>query len=145
MFRSIPSRDLFAELDRLHKESQQAFDLSPSIRGLSRGRFPAINVGSTASSIEVRAFLPGFTPADIEVHVERGVLIIAGERKSDLPAKDAKASVHINERFVGPFRRVVSLPDDADTEAIEAKYRDGVLHVNIKRRVATEPRRIDIN
>lgn len=144
MYRSLPSRDLLAELDRLHKESQQAFDLSPSIRGLSSGRFPAVNVGSTPKTVEVCAFLPGFDPASIEVHVERGVLVIVGDRKSDLPGKDEKASVHINERFSGPFRRVISLPDDVDAKAVEAKYRDGVLLVSIQRRVATKPRRIDI-
>ncbi len=144
MFRSFPSRDLLAELDRLHKESQQAFDLSPSIRGFSRGRFPVIDVGSTANSIEVCAFLPGFQPADIEVHVERGALVIAGERKRDMPPKDEKLSEHINERFFGPFRRVVSLPDDVDTDAVEAKYRDGVLHVSMRRRAVGQSRRIDI-
>src|ERR1700752_602124 len=44
MYRSLFSRDLFAELDRLQREMQQAFDLSPSIRGLSRGGFPALNM-----------------------------------------------------------------------------------------------------
>ena len=145
MFRSFPSRDLLAELDRLHKESQQAYDLSPTIRGFSRGRFPVIDVGNTADSIEVCAFLPGFKPADIEVNVEHGVLTIAGDRKSDVPPQEEEVSVHIHERFSGPFRRVVSLPDDVDTNAVEAKYRDGVLHIRLQRRAAAEPRRIDIN
>ena len=30
MYRSLFSRDLFAELDRLQREMQQAFDLSPA-------------------------------------------------------------------------------------------------------------------
>ena len=56
------------------------------------------------------------------------MLTIAGERKRGLPAADEKAAVHVNERFAGRFRRVVSLPDDVDPGAVSAAYRDGVLH-----------------
>ena len=52
--------------------------------------------------------------------------------------------MHINERLAGRFRRVISLPDDADPEAITAKYRDGVLQITVQRRAAAQPRRITI-
>lgn len=138
-------RDLFAELDRLQREIQQNHDLSPSIRGISRGGFPAMNVGSTAGSVEIYAFAPGIDPATIDVQLERGVLTVAGERKAELPEPEAKAAIHIDERFAGRFRRVVTLPDDVDPNAVTAKYRDGVLHVSIPRREAAQPRRINID
>jgi HSP20 family protein len=144
LYRSLFPRDVFAELDRLQREIQQAFDVSPSIRGLARGGFPAMNVGSTPRSVELYAFAPGLDPASIEVHLEKGVLTISGERKSDLPGSDAKATVHIDERFAGRFRRVVTLPDDADPNAVQASYRDGVLHVSIQRVEAALPRRISV-
>lgn len=144
MYRSLFPRDLFAEMDRLQREVQQAFELSPSIRGLGRGGFPAMNVGSTPGSVEVYAFAPGLDPASLDVQIEKGVLTLAGERKSDLPGRDEKASVHIDERFAGRFRRVVTLPDDIDPNAVEARYRDGVLHVSLKRVEAAQPRRIDV-
>ncbi len=144
LYRSPFPRDLFAELDRLQREIQQAHDFSPSIRGIARGGFPAMNVGSTAQSVEIYAFAPGVDPAAIEVQLEKGVLTIAGERKAELPAPEAKAAIHIDERFSGPFRRVVTLPDDIDPNAVSAKYRDGVLHISIQRRQAAQPRRIDI-
>ncbi|MCO5107018.1 MAG: Hsp20/alpha crystallin family protein [Burkholderiaceae bacterium] len=144
MYRSLFPRDLFAELDRLQREVQQAFELSPSIRGLGRGGFPAINVGSTPASLEVYAFAPGLDPASIDVQIEKGVMTIAGERRSDLPGREAKATVHIDERFAGRFRRVVTLPDDIDPDAVQARYIDGVLHISLQRREAARPRRIDI-
>jgi len=48
VYRSLFPRDVFAELDHLQREMQQALDLSPNIRGLGRGGFPALNVGGTA-------------------------------------------------------------------------------------------------
>jgi HSP20 family protein len=144
MYRSLFPRDVFAELDRLQREMQQAFDLSPSIRGVGRGGFPALNVGGTPQSVEIYAFAPGVDPATLEVNLERGVLTLAGERKASLPAKDEKAAVHIDERFSGRFRRVVSLPDDIDPNSVSAAYRDGVLHISVKRRESAQPRRIAI-
>lgn len=144
MYRSLFSRDLFAELDRLQREVQSAFDLSPAIRGLGRSGYPALNVGATPQAVEVFAFAPGIDPASLDIHLDRGVLTIAGERKSQLPSSDEKTTLHVNERAAGRFRRVVSLPDDIDPNAVDAKYTDGVVHVSVKRREATQPRRITV-
>jgi HSP20 family protein len=145
MLRSMFPRDIFAEFERLQNELQQSFGTGYSIRGAGYGGFPALNVGGTPQSFELYAFAPGLDPSSIEVNLERGVLTIAGERPLDLPKQDDKSSIHINERFAGRFRRVVSLPeDDIDPDAISAEYRDGVLHVSAKRRESAQPRRIAI-
>ena len=141
---SLFPRDLFGELDRLQRQMQQAFEFSPSIRGFARGGFPALNVGSTAETAEIFAFVPGLDPDKIELHLERGVLSISGERKA-APGWDARASQHINERFAGRFHRVVTLADDLDPNSVKATYRDGVLHVSIRRSEAALPRRIAVN
>lgn len=141
VYRSLFPRDVFAELDRLQREMQQTFEFSPSIRGLTRG-FPALNVGGTSRSVEIYAFAPGLDPATIELQFEKGVLTISGERQPDEVPE--KATLHVDERFAGRFRRVISLPDDIDPNAIEAKYRDGVLHIRIERKEEAQARRIAI-
>lgn len=148
MYRRAFPQDMFAELDRLQRAMQESFDLSPtitpSIRGYSRSGFPALNVGSTPQSVEIYAFVPGVTPESIEVQIEKGLLTIAGERKPLSGDGDEKTTTHIEERFSGRFRRVVSLPEDVDANAVEARCRDGVLHVRIQRQAAAQPRRITI-
>lgn len=139
--RAFSPRDVFAEMDRLQRELLQAFDLSPSIRGLARG-YPALNVGGTPQAVHVYAFAPGLDPASMEVCIEKGVLTIAGERPAE-PVPE-NATRHIDERYAGRFRRVVSLPDDIDASQVGATYRDGVLHVRIQRKKETLPRRIAI-
>jgi HSP20 family protein len=145
MYRSFHPYDVLTEIDRLQREMQQSFSASPSIRGMARGGFPAMNVGGTPQSVEIYAFAPGIDPASIEVNLENGVLTIEGERKDALSDQDEKATVHISERFSGRFRRVVTLPDDIDPNAIKAGCRDGVLRISIKRREAAQPRRISIH
>jgi HSP20 family protein len=143
-------RDIFEELDNLQRQFQRAFEIEPSIRGIARGGFPALNVGSTPQSVELYAFAPGLDPNTIDVQIERGVLTIAGERADDLRvegdgSQQKEASVHFNERFSGRFRRVVSLPDDIDPNTVSAQYRDGVLHISIKRMESVQPRRISVH
>jgi len=142
---SLFPRDLFAELDRLQRQVQRAFEFSPSIRGFARGGFPALNVASTPRSVEIYGFAPGLEPKSIEVQLERGVLSIAGERKPSLPDARERATVHVNERFAGRFHRVITLSDDLDPNEVRAAYREGVLHVSIKRLESAQPRRINVN
>ena len=143
MYRTLFGRDVFAELDRLQRELQTAFDISPNIRGLARGGFPALNVGTTPGSVEIYAFAPGLDPTLIDVQLEKGVLTIAGERRP-MAATEDNATVHIDERFDGRFRRVVSLPDDVDPNGVTAQYRNGLLHITVRRKEASQPRRINV-
>jgi HSP20 family protein len=145
LHRSMFPRDIFSEMDRLQRELQQVFEVGPSIRGIGRGGFPALNIGSTPKSVELYAFVPGLDPSSIEVNLERGVLTISGERPDDLSSQEQKANVHINERFSGQFRRVVGLPEEVDPDGVSANYREGVLHVSVKRREEVQPRRISVH
>jgi HSP20 family protein len=145
MLRSVYPQDMLAEFDRMQRQMQSMFDYSPSIRGLGRGGFPALNVGTTPTSVEIYAFEPGMDPNSIELSVERGVLTLSGERLSAVPEQDDTTTVHINERFQGRFKRVIGLPEDIDASTAQADYQDGVLHVSLQRNEASLPRRIDIH
>ena len=138
--------NLYPELARF----QQLLDeMSPAgtagIRALAGRSFPAINVGSTADTIEVIAFVPGVDPKEIEITVDRGLLSLAGQRRSEPPSHKDGGHAYAQERFQGSFRRVISLPEDADPAKVEAKFRDGVLHIQVAKRESSKPRQITIN
>jgi HSP20 family protein len=144
MFR--PSADLFAELNRMQSLLDQVFPSSgSSIRSMAGATFPVINVGTTPAAVEVQALAPGLDPSSLEITIDRGLLVIAGDRRSELPAQEQRASVYANERFTGPFRRVITLPEDADPARVNANYRDGVLRISVAKRESSLPRRIDVN
>lgn len=144
MFRS--SADLFAELDRMQSLLDQVFPATgSSIRSAAGSGFPVLNVGTTRTALEVQALAPGLDADKLEITVDRGLLVIAGERKSQLPPPAERTSVYANERFSGSFRRVVSLPEDADPGRVEASYRDGVLRITVAKRESSLPRRVEVN
>jgi HSP20 family protein len=144
MFSSIYS---FGDFDRLRRELDDLFSWAgtpSSIRSAAPGAYPALNIGNTPTSVEVYAFAPGIDAKQIEVTIDRGVMVIAGERASELPADEAKANVYANERFAGRFRRAISLPEDVDPGKVDATYRDGVLRISVGRRESALPKRISV-
>lgn len=78
--------DLFAELNRLQDNFEQAFRPG-SIRALPRHTFPVINVGSTLDDVEVLALAPGVEPSALRITIDKGLLVIAGKRNNDGPAR----------------------------------------------------------
>lgn len=138
---------LFGQFERLRRELDDVFGVSAlpsSIRSVTPGTLPAINVGRTPASVEVYAFAPGLDASKIDVSLDRGVLRIAGERVSGIPADDAKGQVYARERGAGRFTRAISLPDDVDPAQVNASYRDGVLQISIARRESAQPKRITV-
>jgi HSP20 family protein len=136
---------LYDEIRRMEQEMDQLFGRSSvpaGIRWVSRGAFPAANVGATADVVEVYLFAPGIDPRSIELTMQQNLLLVAGKR--EIP-EDEKATYYRQERFSGEFRRVITLPDDVDPNRVDASYRDGVLQVTVKRQESARPRKIEVH
>lgn len=142
-----PSADPFSGLNQLQSYLDQVLRAPgpSSIRALAGAAFPIINVGTTAETVEVMALAPGLDASTLQLTVDRGLLIIAGERKNESPPQGAQTTVYAQERFDGAFRRVVNLPEDADPAKVDASYRDGILRVTVAKRETSKPRRIEVN
>lgn len=137
--------DLFAEFDGLQRQVEQLLGLRgvpSSIRAAGRGAFPALNVGTTENAVEIYAFAPGLDPSKVDVSVDKGLLTVSGERAEENTRETD--TVYARERFAGSFRRVISLPEEADTGRVEATYRNGVLRIVVPKREASKPKRIEI-
>lgn len=138
--------DLFSELDRLQRQMAGLFGGFPSsIRSERSGAFPLINIGSTDDSIEIVAFAPGVDPKRLDISIDKGLLTISGERGSPQPeAAGDDARTYAQERFVGAFRRVIELPQQADPDKVAARYVNGCLTVSIGKQEASKPRAITV-
>ncbi|HEY0855995.1 MAG TPA: Hsp20/alpha crystallin family protein [Albitalea sp.] len=139
--------DVFADFDDLQRQLDRLLGARPNnsnIRAVQRGTFPAVNVGVTPDAVEIYAFAPGIDTASLDVTVDKGLLTISGERKSRAGETGTQANVYAQERPQGSFRRVISLPEDADPDRVDANYRNGILQIRVQKREASRPRRIEI-
>jgi HSP20 family protein len=135
---------LFDEFRRLEEELDEFTGrrLWPAgIRSVARGTYPPINVGSTPEQVNVYVFAAGLDPKTLDISLQQNLLVVAAERQAT--AKE-DANYYRKERFVGSFRRLITLPDDVDPDKVDARYRDGVLQIHIQRREAARPRQIQV-
>jgi HSP20 family protein len=138
---------LFSQFELLRRELDEALGVSglpSSIRSVTPGTLPAINVGRTPTSVEVYAFAPGLDASKIGVTLDRGVLSIAGERACAIPEKNTSVQIYACERSAGSFTRTISVSDDVDPAQVNASYRDGILQISIARRESAQPNRITV-
>jgi len=93
---------------------------------------PAVNLYEDATHYCVVVDLAGVDPDEIDLFVERGVLVLRGQREAPgLPRTAGPKRVHLLEIDHGPFLRKVQLPANVDIEGIEASYRSGYLRVRL--------------
>ena len=146
MFGSLTNDEgsLLDDLRRMQQDMEDMFGprtWPAGIRSVARGSYPPINVGATSDRVDVYLFAAGLDPKSLDISIQRNLLTVAGERNVEVPES---AEHYRRERFSGSFRRVISLPEDVDSEQVDARYTDGVLHVAIQRREASRPRQIEV-
>jgi len=135
---------LLDDIRRMQQDMEDMFGprtWPAGIRSVARGSYPPINVGATSDRVDVYLFAAGLDPKSLDISIQRNLLTVAGERNVEVPES---AEHYRRERFSGSFRRVISLPEDVDSEQVDARYTDGVLHVAIQRREASRPRQIEV-
>jgi HSP20 family protein len=135
---------LFDDFRRLEEEMEEAFGRWPrraGIRSVARGTYPPINVGSAPDHVNVYLFAAGLDPKALDISMQQNLLTVAGERKAPV---ENEANYYRRERFDGSFRRVITLPEDVDPDKVDARYRDGVLQIQVQRRESARPRQIEV-
>lgn len=103
---------------------------------------PAVDIKEEADKFILHADIPGVKPEEIDVHMEDGILTIKGEKKTE--AKTDEEGYKRVERTHGSFYRRFSLPDTANSDAISALSKHGVLEIIIPKREAIQPKKIQV-
>lgn len=93
---------------------------------------PSVNIkeGKDDYSIEVAA--PGFEKKDFKVDLNNNVLEISSEKEIKEESNNEK--VMRREFRYSSFKRTFTLPETADTDKINASYKDGILSINIPKK-----------
>lgn len=126
----------------LMKDFDQLFqELSGQAVRQGRELAPATDIYETESGVTLQVDLPGHDPKSIEVKVEKGVLTLRSERKSDDKAKDNARRL---ERNFGVYTRSFKLPDTVDATNVDARYENGVLTLTLPRKEEAKPRVIEV-
>lgn len=128
-FRGSPAAHAFRPMGHLSPAS--LFGLPPAeLRETERAHLLAIE-------------LPGLTREDVDLSIEGDTLLVTGH-KTEM-SDDATATYRMSERRYGRFERAFPLQPDVERAGIEARFRDGVLHVTLPKSVGAAPTRARID
>jgi HSP20 family protein len=125
-----PFLSLHREVNRLFDDVFRGFGSGlPSLGSASAfaGGWPSVEISDEEKQIKVTAEVPGLEEKDIEVLLNDGVLTLKGEKHSETEDKDRKFS----ERYYGHFERRIPLGVEVDENAVDARFRNGVLTVTL--------------
>ena len=96
------------------------------------GNTPAVNVSETENEYKIEVAAPGMAKEDFNVHLTHDNCIsIKMEKKTEDNEKENKKNYLRREFGYSKFEQLLSLPDNADKNAISAKMNNGVLVIDI--------------
>ena len=135
-------KTLNKDLNRLSLFDQLINEGSNDDATLQSGWIPAVDIKEEEQQFVIHADLPGIDPKEIEITAEDNVLTIQGSRRAETEQK--KDAYTRRERSYGHFYRSFTLPDNANTDAIEAKGNNGVLEIILPKQAEKQARRITV-
>jgi len=135
----------FAELEALREQFDKILSAATqeSVRK-DIAFIPAVNTREGDDAYYIEVDLPGVKKEDINIDVDENTLTISGERKVKQEHKED--NFYKVESVYGKFERSFSLPEDVDTDKIEAEFKNGVLEIKIPKvqKVEQTPKKIEI-
>ncbi len=101
-----------------------------------------VDVTEQDGKVSIRAAVPGISPEELEVTVEKNVLTIKGEHRREELSEDGK--VFRRENTYGVFQRSIRLSENLNTDGIEATFRHGMVTITIPRKEEEKPKALRI-
>ncbi|BCS90681.1 MAG: heat-shock protein [Candidatus Micrarchaeota archaeon] len=94
--------------------------------------FPKVDIIDKKDSIIVKADVPGVPKDKLNIRVRDNGIVIKGDLSEEKEEKDG--SYYMRERYISSFYRDIELPSDVDPNSAKAKYENGVLTIELKKR-----------
>lgn len=104
---------------------------------------PPVSIWENDQGLVLAAELPGVEPGQIDISVADDTVTLSGTRPEE-KLEDGSRLLH-RERSHGGFERSFALPYPVDTDAVEARFANGMLHLTLPKSAAHRPRKIAIH
>jgi HSP20 family protein len=101
---------------------------------------PRVDILENDKELVLYADMPGVRPEDVDLHYERGELVLHGRFQP--PQRQGQALVR--EYAEGDYFRVFQIHESIDSSKIEATCKNGVLIIHLPKVEAACPRQISV-
>ena len=94
---------------------------------------PAVNVSETENNFTLEFRVPGFSKEDLKIDLDEKTLTVSAEHKTE---ETKTENNYVRKEFSHKsFTRSFVLPENIDTDALQAKYENGILNVHLPKKV----------
>ena len=142
MFELIPYRrnNTYSNIFREMEELERRFFGDSSGRSEKAEGFSGFrtDVSDQGESYLLEADLPGFDKDSIHLEVNEDTLTISAERHSQHEDENKRPNYVCCERSYGKYQRSFDV-SGIDTDAIKARYADGVLSLTLPKKAEVKP------
>jgi len=107
--------------------------------------YGAMNVFETGGRYICQALLPGALPSDIDLTVRQNTLTLKAKLPEPVTEQQQKGATYLLREFGGgEFTRSISFPKDVQGDAVQARFENGILAIEVPIAQHAQPRRITI-
>lgn len=144
--------DPFRGFEQVARKINQVYNEVEKGVSVEYGTFsPRIDIAENENNFFIYAELPGLNKEDVKITInDDRVLYLKGEKKRDLSEEkdgevnsDSRTYVRA-ERAYGEFSRSFVLPENINTENVNANFNNGVLAVTLNKIEPVKPKEIEI-
>lgn len=137
----------FREIETLRRQMDRMFDdlggfrsEFPSLRTMGT---PAVELQENDDNIVLRAEVPGIEAKDLDIHVAKDAVSIAGETKYENKSEE-KGYYHSEFRY-GKFQRTIPLPVAIKNEEVKAEFTNGILTLTLPKAEEAKHKVVKVN
>lgn len=106
---------------------------------LQQRAIPPVNIKETENNFQVELVVPGFKKEAFNIEADNGKLTISAEVKAEA-TEQAEGKYTRKEFTHSSFKRVFTLPDTINDDAINAAYNDGILTISLPKKEEALPK-----
>ena len=125
--------------DLLNIDTDQLHRVWKNLECRAAGRFPPVNVFADDDAVRLEVLLPGRTAKDVDLTIEDDAIVLA-DHPAEPEAKDGKPA----EKRAPAWVRKIQLPFRVDEAKAAASFKDGILRVDLAKKIETPAHRIKI-
>ena len=117
------------EFGNIHNTIQQYFDDFSSMKSSfnTESFSPRIDISEKGNQLIIDAEVPGVKKEDLKITLQDNILTIEGEKKN--VSEESERKYFRTERSYGSFKKSFTLPEDVDSEKVDANFKNGVLSI----------------
>ena len=126
------------------QDMDEMFNRMPALSGMPQMKafVPAINMYETDKAVMVETPLAGVRPEDVDVSVQKGVLVLKGESKKEHEVDEK--NFYRKEVRSGSFYREVALPTHVMEDKVTAEFEDGMLKITCPKAAPAVAKKVSV-